>query len=451
MKITEVEALYLRLPEIQARTDSSQDALIVKIATDAGITGWGEVDGCPYVTKAIIEAPMSHTLVTGLRALLIGEDPLEIARLWRKMYQGTLYYGREGAVIQAMAGIDLALWDIKGKALEQPVYKLLGGGFRKRVRVLRLEHVPVRPEATASAGEEGQGRGLHRGQVRLGAVRAGCQDRLRVSRGDPRCGRRRHGPDAGRRPDLGRQDHAQRARLFEPYRLAWIEEPLHPDDLAGYAKVAESTDIKIAAGEEECTVAGFTRLMDLGRIDVVQVDLTRCGLTQALQIAALAAQRGLPVINHNFTTDINVAASLHFLASVPNAFIMEYCVEPSEISRALASEPDPDRGRPRERARGARPRRRARPGDHREVPGAGLIGRPAARAGDRNEVGAPPPAAKAATASARSRDGQGGTFPGGALSARAGPPPDNGGGSAIAWAGDRFERRRVECRRRAQS
>ena len=101
MKITEVEALYLRLPEIQARTDSSQDALIVKVATDAGITGWGEVDGCPYVTKAIIEAPMSHTLVTGLRELLIGEDPLEIARLWRKMYQGTLYYGREGAVIQA--------------------------------------------------------------------------------------------------------------------------------------------------------------------------------------------------------------------------------------------------------------------------------------------------------------------------------------------------------------
>ncbi len=84
MKITEVEALYLRLPEIQARTDSSQDALIVKVSTDAGITGWGEVDGCPYVTKAIIEAPMSHTLVTGLRALLLGEDPLEIAGSGRR-------------------------------------------------------------------------------------------------------------------------------------------------------------------------------------------------------------------------------------------------------------------------------------------------------------------------------------------------------------------------------
>ena len=110
MRITGVEALYLRLPEIQARTDSSQDALIVRVATDAGITGWGEVDGCPWVTKAIIDAPMSHTLVTGLRALLIGEDPLETARLWRKMYDATLYYGREPEPVRGGArGRDPAL------------------------------------------------------------------------------------------------------------------------------------------------------------------------------------------------------------------------------------------------------------------------------------------------------------------------------------------------------
>ena len=341
MKITEVEALYLRLPEIQARTDSSQDALIVKVSTDAGITGWGEVDGCPYVTRAIIEAPMSHTLVTGLRALLIGEDPLEIARLWRKMYQGTLYYGREGAVIQAMAGIDLALWDIKGKALEQPVYKLLGGGFRKRVRAYASNMFQFSAEATAARAKKAQDEGFT-------AVKFGWEPFGQDARTD--CAyleaiRDAVGDDMDLMLDVGliwdAKTTLQRARLFEPYRLAWIEEPLHPDDLAGYAKVAESTDIKIAAGEEECTVAGFTRLMDLGRIDVVQVDLTRCGLTQAIQIAALAQQRGRPVINHNFTTDINVAASLHFLASVPNAFIMEYCVEPSEISRSLAKNPIP--------------------------------------------------------------------------------------------------------------
>jgi L-alanine-DL-glutamate epimerase-like enolase superfamily enzyme len=341
MKITDVEALYLRLPEIQARTDSSQDALIVRISTDAGIIGWGEVDGCPHVTKAIIEAPTSHTLVTGLRALLIGEDPLEIARLWRKMYQGTLYYGREGAVIQAMAGIDLALWDIKGKALGQPVWKLLGGGYRKRVRVYASNMFQFTAEATAERARAARDRGYT--AVKFGwepfgrDPRADCAylDAIRAVIGD--------GMDL--MLDVGlvwdAKTTLQRARLFEPYGLAWIEEPLHPDDLEGYAKVAKGTEVKIAAGEEECTVAGFTRLMDLGRIDVVQVDLTRCGLTQAMTIAALAEQRGLPVINHNFTTDINVAASLHFLASVPNAFIMEYCVEPSEISRALARNPIP--------------------------------------------------------------------------------------------------------------
>ena len=341
MKITEVEALYLRLPEIQARTDSSQDALIVKISTDAGITGWGEVDGCPYVTKAVIEAPMSHTLVTGLRELLIGEDPLEILRLWRKMYQGTLYYGREGAVIQAMAGIDLALWDIKGKALGQPVYKLLGGGFRKQVRVYSSNMFQLTPEATAERARKAQADGFT--AVKFGWEPFGKDPKtdchyLEAIRGAV-------GDEMDIMLDVGliwdAKTALQRARLFEPYHLAWIEEPLHPDDLAGYAKVAEGTDVKIAAGEEECTVAGFTRLIDLGRIDVVQVDLTRCGLTQAMTIAKLAEARGLPVINHNFTTDINVAASLHFLASVPNAFIMEYCVEPSEISRALAKNPIP--------------------------------------------------------------------------------------------------------------
>jgi L-rhamnonate dehydratase len=341
VKITDVEALYLRLPEIQARTDSSQDALIVKVTTDGGITGWGEVDGCPAVTKAIIEAPVSHTLVTGLRALLIGEDPLEIARLWRKMYEGTLYYGREGAVIQAMAGIDLALWDIKGKALRQPVYRLLGGGFRKRLRVYASNMFQFTAGATADRARKARDEGftaIKFGWEPFGQDAAADCAYLDAIRGAI-------GSEMDLMLDVGliwdAKTTLKRARLFEPYDLAWIEEPLHPDDLKGYAKVAEGTDTRIAAGEEECTIAGMTRLMDIGRIDVVQIDLTRCGLTQAMAIARLAEQRGLTVVNHNFTTDINVAASLHFLASVPNAFIMEYCVEPSEISRSLARNPIP--------------------------------------------------------------------------------------------------------------
>ena len=211
MKITDVEALYLRLPEIKARTDSSQDALLIRITTDAGIIGWGEVDGCPWVIKAIVEAPMSHTLVTGLRQILIGEDPMEITRLWQKMYQATLYYGREGAVIQAMAGIDLALWDIKGKALRDAG---LAGDRRPLPRPparLRLEHDAVHARGQRRAGAQGQGRGLHRGQVRLGAVRQGRQDRLRHPGRDAQGRRQRFRPDARCRPGLGR-DHDHPAR-----------------------------------------------------------------------------------------------------------------------------------------------------------------------------------------------------------------------------------------------
>ncbi len=341
MKITDVEALYLRLPVIRARTDSSQDALLVKISTDAGLVGWGEVDACPHVVKAIIEAPVSHTRVTGLRALLIGDNPFDSARLWHKMYEATLYYGRSGVVIQAMAGIDLALWDLKGKALGRPVWQILGGRHRERLRVYASNMFQMTPEATAvrarqaidagytavKFGWEPFGEDPARDCAFLDAIRDAVGETTDIML------------DVGLVWDA--KTTLQRTKLFEPYRLFWIEEPLHPDDLRGYCRVCEGTEIRIAAGEEECTYEGFVRLMDQGRIDVVQVDLTRCGLTESMRIARAAHARGLPVVNHNFTTDINVAASLHFLAAVPNAFVMEYCVEPSEISRDLALEPIP--------------------------------------------------------------------------------------------------------------
>ena len=120
----------------------------------------------------------------------------------------------------------------------------------------------------------------------------------------------------------------QRANDFAQHDIFWLEEPLRPDDYEGYRKLAESTPIRIAAGEEESNRQSFVDLMDRGRIDVVQVDLTRCGgFTEAIKIAALAWDRGLPVANHGFTTYINVTAALHWLNSVPNALICEFVTE----------------------------------------------------------------------------------------------------------------------------
>jgi L-alanine-DL-glutamate epimerase-like enolase superfamily enzyme len=274
-----------------------------------------------------------------LRAILIGEDPMEIERLWHKMYQATLYYGREGAVIQAMAGIDLALWDIKGKALKMPVWQVIGARYRDRLRVYASNMMQFTPEANAERVRKAKGEGFTAakfGWEPFGKdAKTDCLflDAMRKAAGD----------DFDIMLDVGLVWDAtttiQRAKLFEPFDLFWIEEPLPPDDLAGYRKVSQHIIQRLAAGEEECTIRGFQRLIDEGGIRLAQIDMTRCGITQSLKIAEYAYQRGIPVANHNFTTDINTAASLHFLAAVPNALVLEYCVEPSEISRALARNP----------------------------------------------------------------------------------------------------------------
>ena len=134
MRITRIEAMHLRLPDVNERCDGSQETLVVKVHTDAGITGVGEVDSSSHVAKAIIEAPLSHKICRGLALCVVGEDPFEIDRLIHRMVEGSIFFGRQGAAIQAMSGIEIALWDIVGKATKQPVYKLLGGEFMKKFR-----------------------------------------------------------------------------------------------------------------------------------------------------------------------------------------------------------------------------------------------------------------------------------------------------------------------------
>jgi L-rhamnonate dehydratase len=108
----------------------------VRVHTDAGITGLGEVDSSPMAAKGAIDGPFSHTTTTGLAKVVVGEDPFEIERLWHKMYRTNIYSGRSGAAFHAISGIDMALWDIKGKTLGMPVWKLLGGGFHTEIRGL---------------------------------------------------------------------------------------------------------------------------------------------------------------------------------------------------------------------------------------------------------------------------------------------------------------------------
>ncbi len=328
MKITGVETLYLRQPQVKEQCDSGQDALIVKVTTDAGITGIGEVDSSPLAAKGAIEGPYSHTTTTGLREVILGEDPLATEYLWHKMYRADIYAGRRGIGIHAMSGIDLALWDIKGKALGLPVWKLLGGGFHKKLRCYASSLFGATPKATHDLARRYRDRGFQ-------AVKFGWDPMGRDARTDVdlvRQGRKGLGDDADLLIDAGlvwdAKTALQRARAFEEFNIFWLEEPLRPDDYEGYRKLSEATSLRIAAGEEESSRLSFLDLMDRGKIDVVQIDLTRCGgFTEAMKIASLAQDRGLLVANHGFTTYINVTAALHFLNSIPNALIVEFVAE----------------------------------------------------------------------------------------------------------------------------
>jgi len=146
LRITDVEAVVLRQPAVDdAIADGSQDDLIVLVSTDEGITGIGEVDSAPEAVRALVNATGSHAIAHSLRDLLVGEDPTDVERLWQKMYRGLIYIGRRGIALHALSGIDIALWDIAGKAAGKPVHELLGGAKRDRVRAYASRLMPDTP------------------------------------------------------------------------------------------------------------------------------------------------------------------------------------------------------------------------------------------------------------------------------------------------------------------
>ena len=347
MRITDVEVTIVRMPAIEAINDSAQDAVIIQVHTDQGITGLGEVDSSPEVIKAIIEAPKSHRLCTGLAQTVVGEDPLATDRLWEKMYRASIWFGRRSAVVHAISGIDIALWDIKGKALGKPVYELLGGAHRREIEAYASVLMPDTPEAVAAEVTARRDQGYS--AIKLGWGPLGIDIDADVAR--VRAAREAAGPGMEIMIDLGFYpgpdlatgwDSAavlEFARRVEPYRPFWLEEFLPPDDLNGFARVAAGTTIRTAGGENLTTCHEFVDLMDRGRVSVIQPDVTRSGgLTECRKIAALAEQRGIPCVPHGWSTGLIKAATMHLVAAIPNALYLEYTLSDSPLNTDLFPE-----------------------------------------------------------------------------------------------------------------
>jgi L-alanine-DL-glutamate epimerase-like enolase superfamily enzyme len=339
VKITEIATVVLRLPEVRAIGDGTQDVLLVFVHTDAGVTGLGEVHTSPTVAEAIIHAPVSHVRSRGLASVLVGQDPLRIDELWRRMQEATEVYGRRGVAIHAISGVDLALWDLRGKVEGVCVAELLGGVHHPTLStyasVLMPDHADDASDLAircASAGFSavkygwgGLAGGLAHVTDLVGAVRNAA-------------------PDAGLMIDVGSGlefDDARRlVDAVEPFDLGFLEEPLHPDDLEGFARLSAETSIPIATGEKETALVGFRALMDHGRPDIVQPDLARAeGFSEVERIWDEAVARSVRVVPHCWSTDVLVAATAQFLGSRPEPIPLEFCLEDNPLRRDLITEP----------------------------------------------------------------------------------------------------------------
>jgi L-alanine-DL-glutamate epimerase-like enolase superfamily enzyme len=349
MEVTDVIVHTLSLDEVEGeKADGSQDACILEVETDEGITGIGEADSSPAVVQAVVNAPVSHDKSKGLRHVVEGRDPFDVEVVWNDMYESSYFYGRKGAAINAMSGIDMALWDIIGKATDRPLYQLLGGKHRDEVRAYASTLFPADPDDTDHMRREAQ-RALDDGFTAIkfgwgGFGRDPAADRALVG-----AAREVLGPEFDLMVDAGMvwQDDVKRAiktvkQLDAAHDLFWIEEPVFADNVDGYRRISRAVDTRVVGGEEEYTVYGFRDFVDRGEVDGVQPDVARSGgITHLQKIASLAAERGIPFYPHGYSTDVIVAANLHLIAANRNAPLLEYCVEDSPLRWEVVEESFP--------------------------------------------------------------------------------------------------------------
>lgn len=341
MKITRVEPLILRSGPVDvARPDGTQDAFLVLVHTDEGLVGIGEADTSPYVAYTITGMPASHAVARGLAELLVGEDPLQIRRLWDAMFAGTYHYGRDGAALHAMSAIDMALWDLAGKAAGRPICDLLGGRRADNVDVYASEVMPDTPEEAAEIARHATSAGFQ--ALKLGWGPLGTD----VGRDTELASAARDaiGPDRRLMIDGGMAYSVQRAREFcrrsATLDLSWFEEPFDADDIESYRRLSDTVGVPIACGEAHSTLRSFRRLLDEARVDILQPDLGRCGgFTVAADVARLAESANVEVVPHSFSTDVLLAASIQFAASLPRARLVEYPVTAAAAAGSIITEP----------------------------------------------------------------------------------------------------------------
>jgi D-galactarolactone cycloisomerase len=319
-------------------------AHIVEVVTDEGIHGYGEAFGGGQVAlanKAIVE------LV--IRPLIIGEDPLDREKIWHKVYNALRDHGQKGMPIQSLSGVDIALWDIVGRYLKLPLYKLLGGALRQSISVygygMMLQRIPELEKFFAGESIRIVEAGYKATKMKIGlGVRRDIQLVKAV--------REAIGPDILLMVDANHAYTAREAiplgRELEHLDVFWFEEPVAPEDHQGYRDVCTALDLPVAGGEAEFTRWGFRDLIANRCVDVLQPET--CGLggiTEYCKVLALAHAYFVPVVNHVWGSAVAVATNLHLLAAMPDLPgaaepvqpMLEYDTTPNRFREELLVKP----------------------------------------------------------------------------------------------------------------
>jgi L-alanine-DL-glutamate epimerase-like enolase superfamily enzyme len=308
---------------------------LIEVMTDEGISGIGSV----YTSQALVDASLRL-----LKPFLLGENAIEPERISEKLHQMTFWNGRGGAITHAISGIDIALWDILGKATGQPIARLLGGYYRQAIKPYGslLFEDPAKMRDTLSQAMEKGFRAVKLGWGPFGRVSAKKDEEL------VRTVRDLVGPDIDIMVDAGGSEQfwprrykwaLETARMLREYNVTWFEEALAPDDIENFIKLKENAPVHISTGEVLTRRQSFIPWIERQAVDIIQPDTTKVGgLSEARRIAWMAYDHNIQLVPHGWNTAVGLAADLHLVAAIPVATYVEY-ITPSPYIEEILTEP----------------------------------------------------------------------------------------------------------------
>ena len=338
MQITDIRTIRLRAslaPERQMCSRSGQrthrSALLVQVETDEGVTGFGSCSGNGAILEVMIER--------AFKPLLVGKNPLKVDELWETSYFRSIAkeFGSRGLGVVALSGVDIALWDILGKVKRQPVFQLLGGAARDKVPVYATALYPEEPSEVVKKAHAFAHKGFRAVKIKVGFDLAQDVEIVRAVRAEL-------GKDFTLMTDANQGYTVavalKAAEAFAACGAAFLEEPLFVEDIAGHASLKAQGKIPIALGENLHTRFAFENFIARGAVDILQPDVARAGgISEAVEIAALAARHGLAVSFHTWGDAVALAASLHLAAALKNSSVMELDCTENPLRSELLKEP----------------------------------------------------------------------------------------------------------------